>query len=68
MSSLLSQVAEQKAARKEEQARRRDLILQQYKLKKAIEEAEREVSIATTSTARHVERELALSERVVKVI
>lgn len=36
--------AERKAARKEEQARRREAILQQYKLKKAIEEAEREVS------------------------
>lgn len=34
---------EQKLARKEEQARRREAILQQYKLKKAIEEAEREV-------------------------
>lgn len=34
---------ELKAARKEEQARRREAILQQYKLKKAIEEAEREV-------------------------
>lgn len=39
--------AEQRAARKEEQARRREAILQQYKLKKAIEEAEREVSAAT---------------------
>ncbi|XP_060802957.1 patronin isoform X10 [Amyelois transitella] len=34
--------AELKLARKEEQARRREAILQQYKLKKAIEEAERE--------------------------
>lgn len=34
--------AEQKAARKEEQAKRREAILAQYKLKKAIEEAERE--------------------------
>lgn len=34
---------EHKQARKEEQARRREAILQQYKLKKAIEEAEREV-------------------------
>ncbi|XP_026314535.1 patronin-like isoform X4 [Hyposmocoma kahamanoa] len=33
---------EQKLARKEEQARRREAILQQYKLKKAMEEAERE--------------------------
>ncbi|KAJ0182119.1 hypothetical protein K1T71_002841 [Dendrolimus kikuchii] len=33
---------EQKLARKEEQARRREAILQQYKLKKAIDEAERE--------------------------
>lgn len=37
---------EQKLARKEEQARRREAILQQYKLKKAIEEAEREVTPA----------------------
>ena len=36
--------AEVRAARKEEQARRRQAILAQYKLKKAIEEAEREVS------------------------
>lgn len=35
---------EVKLARKEEQARRREAILQQYKLKKAIEEAEREVT------------------------
>ncbi|XP_045511923.1 patronin-like isoform X9 [Pieris brassicae] len=34
--------AELKAARREEQARRREAILHQYKLKKAIEEAERE--------------------------
>ncbi|XP_052747057.1 patronin isoform X3 [Bicyclus anynana] len=34
--------AEMKAARKEEQARRRQAILHQYKLKKAMEEAERE--------------------------
>ncbi|XP_028172023.1 patronin isoform X3 [Ostrinia furnacalis] len=34
--------AELKLSRKEEQARRRELILRQYKLKKAIEEAERE--------------------------
>lgn len=36
-------LADQKAARKEYQAQRRDSILQQYKLKKAMEEAEREV-------------------------
>lgn len=35
---------ELKQARKEEQQRRREAILQQYKLKKAVEEAEREVT------------------------
>lgn len=35
---------EEKARRKEEQAARRAAILEQYKLKKAIEDAEREVS------------------------
>lgn len=41
---------EAKLARKEEQARRRELILHQYKLKKAIEEAEREVHLRTGIT------------------
>ncbi|XP_061380984.1 patronin isoform X2 [Danaus plexippus] len=41
--------AERKAARKEEQARRREAILQQYKLKKAIEEAEREGKVLDKS-------------------
>lgn len=36
---------EEKARRKEEQAARRAAILEQYKLKKAIEDAEREVSV-----------------------
>ncbi|KPJ07123.1 Short spindle protein 4 [Papilio machaon] len=40
---------EQKLARKEEQARRREAILQQYKLKKAIEEAEREGKVLDKS-------------------
>ncbi|XP_068621542.1 patronin-like isoform X1 [Battus philenor] len=40
---------EQKQARKEEQARRREAILQQYKLKKAIEEAEREGKVLDKS-------------------
>ncbi|CAB3250622.1 unnamed protein product [Arctia plantaginis] len=40
---------ELKLARKEEQARRRELILHQYKLKKAIEEAEREGKVLDKS-------------------
>ncbi|XP_028036101.1 patronin isoform X14 [Bombyx mandarina] len=40
---------ELKQARKEEQARRREAILQQYKLKKAIEEAEREGKVIDKS-------------------
>ncbi|XP_037297737.1 patronin isoform X11 [Manduca sexta] len=42
-------VQEQKQQRKEEQARRREAILQQYKLKKAIEEAEREGKVLDKS-------------------
>lgn len=41
--------AERKQARKEEQARRREAILTQYKLKKAIEEAEREGKVLDKS-------------------
>ncbi|XP_047514589.1 patronin-like isoform X6 [Pieris napi] len=41
--------AELKAARREEQARRREAILHQYKLKKAIEEAEREGKVLDRS-------------------
>ncbi|XP_072937138.1 patronin isoform X3 [Epargyreus clarus] len=41
--------AELKATRKEEQARRREAILHQYKLKKAIEEAEREGKVLDKS-------------------
>ncbi|KAM3958063.1 LOW QUALITY PROTEIN: calmodulin-regulated spectrin-associated protein patronin [Aphomia sociella] len=41
--------AEVKLARKEEQARRREAILRQYKLKKAIEEAEREGKVLDKS-------------------
>lgn len=37
-------LADERAARKEFQSQRRDAILQQYKMKKAIEEAEREAS------------------------
>ncbi|XP_041968719.1 patronin isoform X3 [Aricia agestis] len=44
-----SAAAEVKAARKAEQARRREAILQQYKLKKALEEAEREGKVVDKS-------------------
>lgn len=44
----LAAAAEQRAARRDMQARRRDEILAQYKLKKAREEAEREVTSHTS--------------------